>query len=447
MALRDIKIPFGPDKTGGNGYGFFNNETESDPDGIRDPFAAPQSSDQSVAQVTEQQGSDQWDSWQSFTDVPAQAVDDASPDAYRTTTSSEQRAREGQPLQRAQHNDGSQRRIQRTSMPQPLPKIEASYDAEEMDEYPLDYDDLEQNDHDVHMSFAALKDSFGQSRELKARDKEMEEFRARLEEQQQELDDRDYILQNYEMLVSEQKHIIDECTRQREANKESLAHATQQIEQISAELENAKEYHATQMQPLQTEIGRAKAAADQAKNDERSRKSELNAAESEVRHAASANDAAVAQAKYDHIKQAYDQACGISEDAQANLDDLQRIYDDAVHQIEQVEGPLEHSIRDLQEEETALKESIAQLGEDISVARKRLQYCEGVKLYPEETEKLRQEVQLDEQDLQDMQEEYDLLNDQLELSKSKARKAKMTLGLGIAVVVIFVIVLLFIFLH
>ena len=297
---------------------------------------------------------------------------------------------------------------------------------------------------DVQMSFLALKDSIGQGRELKAREKELDEFAQQLDADREELTDREDILENYQILVTDQDNIIAQQSQQRDARKAELAEVTAKLEETTEALNRMRDYHDGQMEPFETNLGRARAYADQAKNDERSRKSELSAAESELKRAETGDDINMATARHEQVKAAFDEARTRSEAAKEQLAQAQRAYDDAMAQVEQAEAPLERSIEDLEKQSDELKESISRLGEDISIARKRRQYCDSVYQYPEETAKLRERVRSDEQKMLELDAEADDLRDRLSQSKEQSKKAKIAIGVVIAVIIIIIIVAVFV---
>lgn len=298
---------------------------------------------------------------------------------------------------------------------------------------------------DVQMSFLALKDSIGQGRELKAREKELDEFAQQLDDDREELADREDILNNYQVIVTDLDNVIAQHTEQRDARKAELADITANLNETTEALERMREYHDGQMDPFEKNLGRARANADQAKNDERSRKSELNAAESELKRASSGDDITMAEARLEQVKEAYSEASARSESAKEALDEAQRAYDDAISQVEQAEAPLEHSIEDLQKQADELKESINRLGEDISVARKRRQYCDTVYQYPEETAKLRDNVRDGEEKMLQLDAEADELRERLSQSKEQSKKAKLAIVIVAIIIVVIIGILLTIF--
>ena len=298
----------------------------------------------------------------------------------------------------------------------------------------------------MQSSFVALKDSIGQGRELKAREKERDSFGEKLAADQEELADREDILANYNDRIAEQDDIIYQATYQREALKAELSHVTAQQEEAADSLQRMRDYHDSQLEPVEAMLGRAKATAEQAKNDERSRKSELNAAETERRKAEGSDDAAMAFAKYEVTQQAYEEASARSEAAKEALDKVQKQYDDLKEQVEQAEAPLERSIDDLSARAEELKGSVAELAETISVARKRRQYCDMVYQYPEETAKLRESVEADEEIARQMDIENDELREQLAESKEHSKIAKIGIA-AVILVIIIIIIAVFVFGH
>lgn len=412
MAVREFNIPFGPDKTGGMGFAELGIEEQEE--SVKDPFAEPPSDAFARARGQERAGLPEEPD---LDDIEEFSLEE---DPFEEASAPQQTGPVGRLIP-------FRREAEDASADDPEPEGDGG--------------------DDVQTSFAALRDSFGQSRELKARQREIDELIEQLQADREELEDREDIIANYKELVAQQDRIIEEATAIREEDKAELSAVAHDIEAAEAELAEMREFHNRQMQPLETELGRARAGAEQAKNDERSRKSELNAAEAELRKAASSSDATMLQAKVDQFHEAYERACDVSADAQDILDEVKRIYDDAVNEVESREGPLERSIQDMGHHEADLKESIAQLGDEISAARKRRQYCDAVYQYPEETEKLRQAVAADEDALEEMQMDYDDLSALLAQTKADARKAKAMLGLVAAIVVVLLIVLFVVFTH
>lgn len=306
---------------------------------------------------------------------------------------------------------------------------------------------LAQGMDDVQMSFLALKDSIGQGRELKAREKELDEFSDQLDADREELADREDILANYQVLVTDLDNVIAQHTEQREARKAELAQVTSELDQTTEALNRMREYHDGQMDPFEKNLGRARAYADQAKNDERSRKTELNAAESELKRAESGDDTTMAEARHEQVKAAYDEARARSEAAKETLDQAQKAYDDAMSQVEQAEAPLEHSIEDLEKKSEELKGSINRLGDDISIARKRRQYCDTVYQYPEETAKLRDSVRDSEQKLLQLDAEADDLRERLTQSKQQSKKAKAAICILIIIIIVIIVVAVMVLNH
>lgn len=476
MAVREINIPFGPDKTGGLGYGILADDAQ--PEGAEARSKKERQREVAHSEPTRDPFADhtshvELPSFASydFDDELVEPVPVSKKPILTTETADEEQPRPPRavpaspktvvlpPIEAHQVEEptaqlSADEQLESFEQPEPFDTVEDTPVAQKR-VAPLPkrpkarkaHDDSEQGANDVQTSFAALRDSMGQSRELKAREKELEEFRVQLELETEELADREEILANYDAIITEQDRIIAESTAARDDYKNELAQVMDDAEQISEELEEMRARNDDDLEPLQSELGRARAVADQAKNDERSRKSELNAAEAEVRRAGTGQDAVMAQARYDSVRQSHEKAAAASERAQGMLDEVQRAYDDAIAQIEQMETPLKHALEDLAQSEEELKELIAQLGEDISAAKKRRQYCESVHLYPEETAKLRKTVTADEKELYEMKLDYDELNSLLQENKSRARKAKLALGAGIAVVIVFIVVLAVIFLR
>ncbi len=477
MAVREISIPFGPDKTGGLGYGILADEArieEDDAQAGAKQASESEHSEQLVDPFANHTGHSELPSFASydFDDESVEPVsvgkrpllaEDANDDEHLVSPRPMPASAETVVLppvemlpveQRAADSLGEEQ-SEASEQPVQLEPIQGMPAARKRvapaQKQPQPHEDFDdepaRGGNDVQTSFAALRDSMGQSRELKAREKELEEFRVQLELETEELADREEILANYDAMISEQDRIIAESTAARDDYKSELAQVMDDTEQITEELEEMRASNDDDLEPLQSELGRARAVADQAKNDERSRKSELNAAEAEVRRAGTGQDAVMAQARYDSVRLAHEKAAAASERAQGMLDEVQRAYDDAIAQIEQMETPLKHALDDLAQSEEELKDLIAQLGEDISAAKKRRQYCESVHLYPEETAKLRKAVAADEKELYEMKLDYDELNSLLQENKSRALKAKLALGAGIVIVIVFVVVLAVLFLR
>lgn len=294
---------------------------------------------------------------------------------------------------------------------------------------------------EMQSSFAALRDSIGQGRELKARERDREELGERIKADREELADRENILQNYQSVVAEQDAIIMQNTQQRDARKAELSRISADLAEAQDALDRMKDYHDQQLIPIENELGRARANAERTKNDERSRKAELSAAEKEADRA-EGGDSNVASAKVDMLQQAYDDAVRRSNDAKEVLDQVQKDYDDAVAQVEQAESPLERSIEDMNAQIEDLKESINRLGETISSASKRRQYCDSVYQYPDETAKLRQAIEDDESLARQMDVDNDDLRNLLEANKKRAKTAKIAIGAAIAIVVIIIIAII-----
>ena len=412
MAGRDITIPFGPDKTGGLGF-----KTPESEDGARDPFAEP--TDAAVAALDNDRPS-----------VPTiepvgetGAFPDVKPMDVTTDVAAAASPEAGADLAA----------VEKLSKGDPAP--EANYHPRGM----TDEEATEQGVDAFQMSVLALKDSIGQGRELKEREKELEELREALRADHVELTDRENILANYQQIVAEQDAIIEQSTQQREAAKAEAARVAAESEQLQAQLTEKREDYAVQMQPLDAELGRVRAEADQAKNDERSRKSELNAAESELRRADDASANTMAVARHERAAAAYEAARARSEQAKEQLAQVEKINDEAQAQIKQDLGPLERQLEDLKHEAESLKERVNKLGEDISAARKRRQYCDSVYQYPEETAKMRSEIEQAEALSRRMNSENRALRQQFEASRKLARKAKIAIGVVIAIIIIFII--------
>ena len=79
------------------------------------------------------------------------------------------------------------------------------------------------------------------------------------------------------------------------------------------------------------------------------------------------------------------------------------------------------------------------MGETISAARKRRQYCENVYQYPDETAKLRASVEADEETVRRMDEENEELRDRLADSKARSRTAKFAIAAVIAIIIIIIV--------
>lgn len=320
-----------------------------------------------------------------------------------------------------------------------LPKVDGENDAKTSEFVVAKAREEEPSQIDeVQSSFAALRDSIDQGRELKARERDRKELHDRLKADHEELADREHILANYQAVVAEQDAIIAQNSQQREARKAELARISADLSEAQDALERMREYHDQQLNPLETELGRARANAERAKNDERSRKAELGAAEKEVDRA-EGGDSQVASAKVKVFEEAYDEALARSNAAKEALDQVQKAYDDAVDQVEQAEAPLERTIDDMNAQIEELKESINRLGENISVATKRRQYCDSVYQYPDETAKLRDSVASDEEAARQMDADNKELRSRLAENKRKAKTAKIAIGAIVAIVIIAII--------
>ena len=413
MAGRDITIPFGPDRTGGMDLSSLIPEVEP--------------AQQAEAEFTE-------------TGVlPDSAFEAASQQSYV------QDEADSAPLAEYPQDEPIHAELDNSDQAssEDVAPVDAEYAEEAEDAVEGAEDEPEEPAApkiDVQASLLALKDSIDQGRELKAREKERDEFGQKLDADREELTDREDILANYQALVAEQDAIIDECTYQRDARKFELSQLVAQQDETNENLQRMRDYHDSQLQPLETALGRAKATAEQAKNDERSRKSELNAAETEKRKAEGGDDAAMTAARYEVAQQAYEEASSRSSMAKEALDKAQLQYDELREQVEQAEAPLERSLEDLAGKIEELKESVNRLGEDISVARKRRQYCDTVYQYPDETAKLRASVEADEETARRMDEENDELRDRLADSKQRSKTAKFAIAAVILIIIILIVV-------
>ncbi len=417
MAGRDINVPFGPDRT--NGVGFEPIPAEgAEEQGVRDPFAASQPETTGYGNA----GS-------ALTSIPEV-----------------QPTPEMQPIPEMQPTNA---RTFETSQPDynaavDVPTMETASKTEEPDaEYHpggmTDEEAATQGMDTMQMSILALKDSIDQGRELKARERDREELAEALEADHEELADREEILANYHALVAEQDDIANKATANRDQLKAELSQVTVDLDETEAALERMRTYHSSQLQPLEAELGQVRASADQAKNDERSRKGELSAAEKELSRADETDANTMAIARHQQTRAAYEDARKRSESAREQLAQVQRAYDDAKGQAEQAEEPLERKVEDLSARSESLKESINRLNETISIARKRRQYCDNVYQYPEETVKMRREVEAAEAVAAQMDQENDILRDQLAQSKKKARTAKIAIGVVIALVILIIV--------
>ena len=417
MAGRDINVPFGPDRT--NGVGFEPIPAEgAEEQGVRDPFAASQPETTGYGNT----GS-------ALTGIPEV-----------------QPTPEMQPIPEMQPTNA---RAFETSQPDynaavDVPTMETAQKTEEPDaEYHpggmTDEEVATQGMDTMQMSILALKDSIDQGRELKARERDREELAEALEADHEELADREEILANYHALVAEQDDIANKATANRDQLKAELSQVTVDLDETEAALERMRTYHSSQLQPLEAELGQVRASADQAKNDERSRKGELSAAEKELSRADETDANTMAIARHQQTRAAYEDARKRSESAREQLAQVQRAYDDAKGQAEQAEEPLERKVEDLSARSESLKESINRLNETISIARKRRQYCDNVYQYPEETVKMRREVEAAEAVAAQMDQENDILRDQLAQSKKKARTAKIAIGVVIALVILIIV--------
>ena len=292
----------------------------------------------------------------------------------------------------------------------------------------------------VTSSFSALKNSIAQSRELKQREKELDALIDQLRADREELADREDILANYARLFNEQQIIIDDNAEIRAQKKAQLQESTELMQDTSGSLDRMKAYHDQQLQPLQTKLGRARATADQAKNDERSRKSELNAAEAEMRKA-DEGTADIAAAMHQQVAAAYAEAKARSESARDALKEIEHAYEVAKTRYDGEEAPLIKSIDELNERIAQIKDEIAELDEVIAEAQERRQFIDDVYHNPAETDELREAIIATEAKERQMGDENDQLRVELEQSKDQARKAKLTIGIAIAVIIVILIVL------
>lgn len=472
MGGRDIKIPFGPDKTGGIPLDAIptNGEEELPSDPFAEPAPNPQPRSladslpgfdteisptrESVADAGSYAQTAAYDPVpNSNAAVDGAAANDGLPSNAATMAAEPTEAYRVPVSDASSQADGSD--TPELSDRSYIPSIEMEAErmresasassgnaAGDSDYHPgglTDEEATSQGMDEMQMSILALKDSIGQGRELKEREKEREELAEALEADHIELADRENILANYQSIIAEQDALIAERTQRRDAAKAELSQLTMAVEQAQAELSAMREQHAAQLQPLETDLGRARAAADQAKNDERSRKSELNAAESELRKSGDSDANTMAVARHVQVKAAYDEARMRSEQAKEQLSQIQRAYDEAKQRSEQSQGPLERTIEDYENRMASLKESVSSLGEEISAALNRRQYCDTVYQFPDETAMMRSEIEQAEALARQMDAENDALREQLAESKQKARKAKVAIGLVIVIVIVIII--------
>jgi len=499
MSGRDIKIPFGPDKTGGLPLDAIPVEGEAEP--YRDPFEAPlvdQGNPANPATLANPATSVEPSASSLAATLPSTMELPATQDAARDAGWGESgRAYEGMPGGEREPG-GAAAEMQAVDMPadegfgasvkNPLYGGPADADTDERfaneegaavfegaaefegaeaaqatvsadGTAPIAYDaaaeavdapeyhpggitDEEataQGMDPMQMSILALKDSIDQGRELKEREKDRKELAEALEADHVELADRENILANYQTLVAEQDAIIADCTQRREAAKAELSQLTVALEQNQTQLEALREQQAQQLQPLETDLGRARAAADRAKNDERSRRAELNSAESELRKANEQEANSMAIARHDQAKAAYDEARAHSNQAKDQLAQIQKAFDEAKQRFEQARGPLERSIKDITSRMEQLKEAINSLGEQLTAARNRRQYCDTVYQFPNETAQMRSEVEQAEALARQMDAENEVLREQLAQSKKKARTAKRAIALVIAIIIVIIV--------
>ena len=121
------------------------------------------------------------------------------------------------------------------------------------------------------------------------------------------------------------------------------------------------------------------------------------------------------------------------------LAQVQRAFDDAKAQADGAEEPLARKVEDLKARSEALKTSMNALTDTISAARKRRQYCDNVFQYPEETAKMRREVELAEATARQMDAENAALREQLAQSKKKARSAKAAIATVVVIIIVFIV--------
>ena len=433
MAGRDITIPFGPDKTGGFDLSNLVPEVEPSSHDVQDSDAGADGE----ADVAETRSDDPM-STHRFT--PVRNFESAGDEGFESGDADEPLSKTGKfpPV--------SGDEVPSEELEEEQAGVDAPGGADKAREVADAAGDAAAAAFaGMQSSLIALKDSIGQGRELKARERERDSFGEKLVIDKEELADREDILANYFALVAEQDNIIDQATGERERLKTQLAQVTAQQEETSDALERMREYNDSQLEPVEAMLGRAKATAEQAKNDERSRKSELNAAESERRKAEGTDDAAMATAKYEVVQAAYEEASARSNAAKDALDQVQKRFDDLKSQIEQAEAPLERSIKDYTAQADDLKAQIGELAETISVARKRRQYCDTVYQYPDETAKLRASVEADEETFYQMDVENEELRDLLAESKERSKIAKIGIIGVIALILLIVILVVFVF--
>ena len=304
--------------------------------------------------------------------------------------------------------------------------------------------DEEEVPSETRESFSALKESISQGRELKAREKEREALAEQIRNDREELADREDILINYTAIAGEQDAILAQKMQERQDATMELNDTVARTQNTEHELERMRSYHAQQLKPLEASLGQAKAAADQAKNDERSRKSELNAVESEIRKS-EGGDVEIAQAKQRLIMSAYNEAKARTEGAKDVLKQAEKAYNNARKQFDSEETPIKKEIKQLKDRADDLKKEIESLDETISRVQTRRQYVEDVYRNPDETAELRASVASDEAAERQMGIENDQLREQLEETKSKAKKAKMmVIGIVAAIIVVIILVIVLI---
>ena len=305
-----------------------------------------------------------------------------------------------------------------------------------------DADNVNQTFEEVSKSFGALKDAIEQGRELKAREREHDALVEQIDADKEELADRDNILVNYASMAAEQDNRISLSNQQREQLRAEIAQASQKLQEVQGEYDSLRAYHAQTIAPLESELGRATAAADQAKSDERSRKSEFNAAESELSKAAE-DRINIAQAKFNQVNAAYNEAKARTELAKDQLNEAQKAYDVKRRQFDSEEAPLEKVIDDLENRISGLKTQVSEIEASLDRLVDRRQYIEDVYRNPDDTEELRVEVADNEATERKMTEETDELRELLAQSKEQSKKAKVTIGIVVAAIILIIILIVF----
>ena len=303
------------------------------------------------------------------------------------------------------------------------------------------HDDEDEGPSETRESFSALRDSISQGRELKAREKEHSALVEHIEAGKEELTDRENILMNYQAIAGEQDAILAQKSQERQAAAQELSDVQARTKETEQALDRMRSYHSQQLKPLEKTLGQAKAAADQAKNDERSRKSELNSVESELRKAAD-EDIEIVQEKQRLILTAYNEAKARTESAKDVLKQADKSYNATKKQFDGEEAPLRKEIKQLKDRAKELKDMMASLDETISRVQDRRQYVENVYRNPDETAELRASIASDEASEKQMSAENEELRAQFEETKGRARKAKfMVIGIIAAIIVVIVLVI------